>query len=421
MGALPQVLSFLNKLRKFCDGFTLALLGAVALSFLCPPREAAADAAALASKLVVAALFFLHGAKLSRQALWGGLTAVRVHLAILAATFVMFPLLGLAAAPLAEKALGPEMTLGILFLAALPSTVQSSIAFTSIARGSVAVAVCAASASSILGVALTPLLVHLTVHVPAASAGLGAVRELALQLVLPFAAGQALRPAVKGLLARHGGVLGFTDRLSVVFIVFVSFSRANVEGLWQGVSPAQLLPLALFCLAILAAALLLTHLGGVILGFSPEDRTAVLFCGSKKSLMAGVPMAGVLFSPAMAGVAILPLMFFHQLQLVACAQIARMLGARAARREAGRGREGGDAQAGRAGREGGSSHEGPEGTEGPEGPEETGGPEGTGGTEGTGETEGTGGTGGTEGNGGTEGTGGTEAQGDKPGAAEKDG
>ncbi|MDR1041157.1 MAG: bile acid:sodium symporter [Deltaproteobacteria bacterium] len=319
-----------GRLKGMADGFTLALLAAVALSFLVPPRGAAADAAALASKLVVAALFFLHGAKLSREALLSGLTAYRVHLVILAATFVMFPLLALALRPLAELALGPELAVGILFLAALPSTVQSSIAFTSIARGNVAAAVCAASASSIIGVLATPLLVSLTIRIPAATAGLDAIRDLFVQLILPFAAGQALRPLVKGAIARHGAVVGFTDRLSVVFIVFVSFSHATVAGLWKGLHLSLLPPLAGFCLAILAAALAITSVAARLLGFSAEDRTAVLFCGSKKSLMAGVPMAGVLFSPAVAGVVILPLMFFHQIQLVVCAQIARILGERKA-------------------------------------------------------------------------------------------
>ncbi|MDR1081671.1 MAG: bile acid:sodium symporter [Deltaproteobacteria bacterium] len=323
-----------GRLGGIADGFTLALLGAVALSFVCPPRGAAADAAALMSKLVVGALFFLHGAKLSREALIGGLTAFRVHLVILAATFLMFPLTALAAKPLADRALGPELAAGIVFLAALPSTVQSSIAFTSIARGSVAVAVCAASASSVIGVLATPAIVAFTMHAPSVSAGTDAVKDLALQLLLPFAAGQALRPLMRGFLDRRGAVVGFTDRLSVVFIVFVSFSHAAVEGLWKGIHLSLLPPLAGFCMAILAVALFLTGLAGRLMGFSREDRTAVLFCGSKKSLMAGVPMAGVLFTPAAAGVAILPLMFFHQIQLMVCAQIARILGERRAREDA---------------------------------------------------------------------------------------
>jgi sodium/bile acid cotransporter 7 len=323
-----------KRLRGLADGFTLALLGAVALSFLCPPTGAAAGDAALMSKLVVGALFFLHGAKLSREAIMGGLTAYRVHLAILAATFLLFPLLALAMTPLASRTLGPELATGILFLAALPSTVQSSIAFTSIARGSVAVAVCAASASSIIGVLVTPLLVSLTIHIPAASAGMDAVKDLVVQLILPFAAGQAMRPLTRGFLERHGSVVSFTDRLSVVFIVYVSFSHASTEGLWKGLHLSLLPPLAGFCLALLAVALGITAVAGRLLGFSRDDRTAVLFCGSKKSLMAGVPMAGVLFTPAVAGVVILPLMFFHQIQLIVCAQIARIMGERRAAEEA---------------------------------------------------------------------------------------
>jgi sodium/bile acid cotransporter 7 len=343
--------SLTARLRRLADGFTLALLGAVALSFLLPPRGAAAGAASLASWAVVASLFFLHGAKLSREALLGGLSAFRVHLAILAATFVMFPLMALALEPLASRSLGPELAAGILFLAALPSTVQSSIAFTSIARGNVAAAVCAASASSLVGVIATPLLVRLTIHLPAAPSGLDAVRDLCLQLVLPFAAGHAARPLLKGLLLRREAIVGFTDRLSVVFIVYVSFSRAATEGLWAGLSWTQLPPLAAFCAILLAAALLATSLAGRLMGLPPGDRAAVMFCGSKKSLMAGVPMAGALFTPAMAGAAILPLMFFHQIQLVVCAQIARIIGSRRSREEGGIGNGGPGGKAGREGRQ----------------------------------------------------------------------
>ncbi|MDR2613462.1 MAG: bile acid:sodium symporter [Deltaproteobacteria bacterium] len=342
------MLSIPGRLWRVLDGFTLALLGAVALSFLLPPRGAAAGAASALSGLVVAALFFLHGAKLSREALLGGLTAFRVHLVILAATFALFPLLALALKPLAVTALGPELAAGILFLAALPSTVQSSIAFTSIARGNVALAVCAASASSVLGVLLTPAITALVVRIPAAAVGPGAIWDLFLQLVLPFMAGQAARPRLKGFLARRGGLIGFTDRLSVVFIVYVSFSHATVAGLWRALSPAALPPLAGLCLLLLALALLLTALAGRLLGFSPADRAALLFCGSKKSLMAGVPMAGVLFPPAAAGVVILPLMFFHQIQLIVCAQIARSIGRRRGRGE-GEAPEGGEGTGGGAG------------------------------------------------------------------------
>jgi sodium/bile acid cotransporter 7 len=147
--------------------------------------------------------------------------------------------------------------------------------------------------------------------------------DLFLLLLFPFALGQILRPLIKGFMERRQIILYATDRLAVIFIVFVSFSHATVSGLWKSLSLWQFLLLLLSCGLILTLALALTYLAGKKLNFSPSDRAAILFCGSKKSLMAGVPMAGIIFSPSVAAVVILPLMIFHQLQLLVCAQIAR--------------------------------------------------------------------------------------------------
>lgn len=323
------MLSLLKRALGLFDFLTLGLITAVLLAFFLPPKGNAAVFFSVLTNIIVFFLFFLHGAKLSPQNLISGLKSFKAHIVILLSTFVMFPVITLLLGPVFNVFLSPELYLGLLFLACLPSTVQSSITFTSIAKGNVAAAVCAASFSSLLGVILTPLLVGILIKVPGASPSkLTVLRDLCLQLICPFALGQMIRPRIIGFLERHGSVISFTDRLSVIFIVFVSFSHAVVEGLWKNLTLEELISLLFSCGLILFLALFLTSMAGRLLGFNAPDRAAILFCGSKKSLMAGVPMAGIIFSHSVAGVVIVPLMIFHQLQLVVCAQIARVLSRR---------------------------------------------------------------------------------------------
>ncbi|MBA3812274.1 MAG: bile acid:sodium symporter, partial [Caulobacteraceae bacterium] len=113
-------------------------------------------------------------------------------------------------------------------------------------------------------------------------------------------------------------------------VVYGAFSAAVVEGLWRRVSALQIGQLIVVCAGLLAAVLGVTVLFARAAGFAKADEIAIVFCGSKKSLASGVPMAGILFPPAAVGLLVLPLMVFHQLQLMACAVIARRYGARAA-------------------------------------------------------------------------------------------
>jgi solute carrier family 10 (sodium/bile acid cotransporter), member 7 len=314
----------MNRLVAFRpDPYILALLGVVVLASLLPASGVAADGLSPLSKLVVALLFFLHGAKLSRQAVVAGLTHWRLHLSVLAVSFVVFPALGLLLSRLPAALVPAPMTMGLLYLCCLPSTVQSSIAFTALARGNVAAAVCAASASNLLGMAATPLLVGVLMHVQGAGPGPGAVTDIALQLLAPFILGQIAQPWLSGFLTRHKFVLSFVDRGAILLIVYAAFSRAVIDGVWSRVSPTELLLVAALCAALLAAILWVTAGLGKRLGFSIEDRIVLVFCGSKKSLVTGAPMAAILFAPALAGVIIVPLMIYHQLQMLACAWLAR--------------------------------------------------------------------------------------------------
>ena len=325
-GMCVDAMSLLSRLRP--DTFTLALLATVGLATFLPARGAVVAPLEALIHAAIALLFFLHGARLSRQAILEGAAHWRLHLVVLASTFVLFPLLGLGLRALLTPWVEPRLLLGLLFLCLLPSTVQSSIAFTSMAGGNVAAAVCSASASNLLGIALTPLLVGLVLHSGGPDSGpggvsLGAVGTLVGELFVPFVAGHLLRRWIGAWVERRRAVLGLVDRGSILLVVYGAFSEAVVNGLWSRLGPREVLLIGALSAVLLAAVLVSTTGLARVLGFGRADEITLVFCGSKKSLATGVPMAGVLFPAATVGAIVLPLMVFHQLQLMVCAVLAR--------------------------------------------------------------------------------------------------
>lgn len=304
------------------DPYILLLLGTVGLAALLPARGTAADVASGASTTAIALLFFLYGVRLSAREALEGLKHWRLHVTVLAATFVVFPLLGLAAHGLVPVLLTHPLYQGLLFLTLVPSTIQSSIAFTSIARGNVPAAICAGSFSSLAGIVLTPLLAAALLGNSGGGFSADSLVKIVLQLLVPFLAGQVLRRWVSRFVARHKKVLGLVDRGSILLVVYTAFSEGMVQGIWHQVSPARLGGLLVVEAALLALMLALTWYGSKALGFGRGDRIAIQFAGSKKSLASGLPMASVLFG-AHASLAVLPLMLFHQMQLMVCAVIAK--------------------------------------------------------------------------------------------------
>ena len=304
------------------DPFILMLIAVVVAASLLPVRGAGAVFAGGLTDAAIVLLFFLHGAKLSREAILSGFGAWRVHGTVLTATYVLFPLIGIAVRYLFAGWTSPALLDGLLFLCLLPSTVQSSVAFTAIARGNVAAAVCSASISNIAGIFLTPLLASLLIGHMATGSG-DAIQKIAFQLLLPFIAGHLCRPLLLGFLDRHKALIGRVDRGSILLVVYTAFSASVVEGMWHRLDAADLVLILAIDLAILAIVLLATWTAGRRLGFSRADEIVILFCGSKKSLVSGVPIAGTLFPAAMMGPVILPLMLFPQIQLMACAVIAQ--------------------------------------------------------------------------------------------------
>ena len=219
------------------------------------------------------------------------------------------------------------MALGFLYLCCLPSTVQSSVAFTSIAKGNVPAAICSATLSNLVGIALTPALVGLLLSAHGGVAGMDAVLAIVEQLLLPFALGQAVRPWVAHWMHRHAKLVSHVDRGSILMVVYGAFSEAVSGGLWSSTSSSALGMMFVVAAILLAIVLAATTVISRRLGFSLPDRIAIIFCGSKKSMASGVPMASILFPAASVGSIVLPVMIFHQIQLMACAWIARRFAA----------------------------------------------------------------------------------------------
>ncbi|SCK12168.1 bile acid:sodium symporter family protein [Vogesella sp. LIG4] len=309
--------------RFLPDNFTLGLITAVLLATLLPCSGSAARLLEWVTDFAIGLLFFLHGAKLSREAVLAGITHWRLHLTVLAATFVLFPLLGVVLKPLLTGLTTPELYLGLLYLCLLPSTVQSSIAFVSVAEGNVPAAVCSATASNLLGIALTPLLVGWLLVSGQVGSSAGSAMTIVYQLLLPFVAGQLLRPWLGRWVDRHKSKLKLVDQGSILLVVYTAFSAAVIGGLWRDTPLPALGGLLLACASLLALVLGLTRLASRKLGFNLADEITIVFCGSKKSLASGVPMAKVLFAGHAIGAIVLPLMLFHQIQLMVCAVLAR--------------------------------------------------------------------------------------------------
>ena len=315
--------------RFLPDTFTILLVLTVLTASVLPISGAPAQWFSLATKIAIAALFFLHGARLSRDVVIAGLLHWRLHLVIVSVTFVLFPLAGLLLGEVFRGILTPQLFIGVLYLCTLPSTVQSSIAFTSMAGGNVPAAICAASASNIFGMFLTPLLCGVLLSAGGhGGVSLDAMMQIFVQLLLPFIAGQALQPLIGNWVRAHKKILTPIDRGSILMVVYGAFSEAMIEGIWHNFSIADLLIILAIDLGLLAAMLTITMFGSRKLGFNREDEIAITFCGSKKSLASGVPMANAIFAGQPIGAIVLPLMIFHQVQLMACAVIAQRYAAK---------------------------------------------------------------------------------------------
>mgnify|MGYP000486385114 CR=1 FL=1 len=307
------------------DPMMVKLILTVLLASIFPARGAFVPLFAWLTTAAIALLFFMHGAKLSRDKIIAGSSHWRLHLWIMLSTFVLFPLIGLLLLWWHPVDVTIEIYNGFLFLCILPATVQSAIAFTSIAGGNVAAAICSASASSLLGVFISPLLVKVVMDTNSSgdnTAGLEQTGKIVLQLLVPFIAGHLARPLISGWIKHHRSLAGEINQTSILLVVYTAFSEAVVNGIWHQINTHTLLWIVAGSLLLLFVILSINLAFARLFNFNRADEITIIFCGSKKSLANGVPMANILFPAATVGIILLPLMIFHQMQLMICSYIA---------------------------------------------------------------------------------------------------
>ena len=307
------------------DRFVLMLLGALALGWLLPVHGAALAAAQNIIFVGIFLLFFLHGLRLPRAEVAKAAKSWRVQGATLGFSFVVMPLAGWAVAQLAAPALPAALVAGIIYLAVLPSTVQSAISYASLGGGNVATSVVGAALSNLTGIVLTPALVALLIG-GAAGVSLdgGVVMKIATMLLLPFALGQGAQHWLGAWAQGQKALLSLFDRGVILLAVYIAFAGAVSSGALGALDAKILAILCALLLVLLAFAFAGAWGLGSVLGLARVDRISLLFAGAHKSIATGAPMAAILFGVD-AGLVILPAILYHMAQLLVSAPIAGRL------------------------------------------------------------------------------------------------
>ena len=318
----------MSTLRRWVDPFVLLLLATLAAGLLVPVPEAARGPLDVTARAGIALLFFTYGLRLPTREVHAGLRNIRLQGTILAVTFVLWPLVGLGLSWASGPLIGTALATGVVFLSVLPSTVQGSVALTSIAKGNIPAAITAATASNVAGMVLTPLLVLLLMG-QVATPGFGGVRSVLVQLLLPFVLGQLLSRWAGEWVRQRKWVTLVVDRTAICLMLFNAVSAATAQGAWAQVHWSMLVTVGVLALALLAGMSALLWFSGPKLGLALPERIVLMLAGSQKSLATGLPMGAVLFSPATLATLVVPLIIYHQLQLILGAMLAGQLARRA--------------------------------------------------------------------------------------------
>lgn len=316
--------------RVGLNGFFLALIGTVVLARIVAFTQVANWLPTLdnIADIGVSLVFFFYGLKLNSESLLKGLNNYKIHVVVQLSTFLLFPMLILTVVKLTGRDMHDYLWLGVFYLAALPSTVSSSVVMVSIAGGNISAAIFNASISSIAGIFITPLWMSLWIEPAGVGGGLGEVfLKLTLQVLLPVVLGFLLNRKWGWVADRHKKSLQHFDQFVILLIVLNSFMAAFSGRMFDHQTVGELLVMGVAMLTLFFLVFFLMNILSRWVGLNREDRITVLFCGSKKSLVQGAVMGKVLFvNPAMMAAALVPVMVYHALQLLAGSSIAQRMG-----------------------------------------------------------------------------------------------
>jgi len=334
VGLVPRAKSFAARLGL--DWFLLALLLMILLAYLWPQAGLKDGPLALGTitDIGVSVIFLFYGLRLSPEKLKAGLSNWRLHLLVQLSTFVLFPVLVLLVMQVVNADSSDLLWLGIFYLAALPSTVSSSVVMVSVAGGNMPAAIFNASISSLLGVFITPLWMGLFLSTSAGTIDMQDVMlKLVLQVLAPVILGIILHNRFGAFAEKHKSRIRFFDQSIILLIVYSSFCESYARNLFGGLSMLHLLGLGVGMLALFF--LVYSIISGIskLLNLTWQDKITAVFCGSKKSLVHGTVMSKVLFPDAnVVGIILLPIMLYHALQLVIASILAQASARKATQR-----------------------------------------------------------------------------------------
>ena len=323
--------SLLTKWKKYLpDPFILGIISMIVLAWLIPGIGGVNSFFNLKVLIQygIALLFFFYGLRLSPEKLVNDLKNWRLHLLIQSITFIVFPLLVLLFRPFLKGTDNEVLWLAVFFLAALPSTVSSSVVMVSIAKGNIPSAIFNASISGVIGIVVTPLLMGFFLEKQAEAFDFGGVMiDLVTTILLPVFAGLVLHRFWGGWAIKNKRYLSLFDKSVILSVVYRSFSDSFLNGIFKNISWFDLIVLTASVIALFFVVLNLTRALTRLMKFNREDSITVIFCGSKKSLMHGSVMAGVIFAGSSAGsIFLVPVMIYHAFQLFYISLIAEKLG-----------------------------------------------------------------------------------------------
>ncbi|WP_068717662.1 bile acid:sodium symporter family protein [Vibrio tritonius] len=317
-------MSVLAKIKK--EWFLASMVVAIGLAVITPNLGKSDGVLHLniVTEFGIAIVFFLHGLGMSPKAIKAGLANWKLHVYVQLATFVVYPLLWVIFGSSFLKFMPAALAFGFCYLFSLPSTISSSVTMTSVGKGNVPGAIFNASLSTILGVFITPALIQAFMGLQGVQLDLmGSVISIAKMLLIPMIVGQLLRPYLSDWATRHKAIVGKVDKYVIILIVYNAFCDSVNNGIWSQFSLELLASSIVICFIVLMIMVHGIQWGARKVGFVLPDEVAAVFCGTKKTLAAGIPMAKVIFgADPNLGMLLLPIMLYHPMQIFYCAILA---------------------------------------------------------------------------------------------------
>ena len=308
------------------DGFVLSIIAVIGIAYIFPQWGTADSLFPIdtISAIGISLIFFFYGLKLSPQKLKAGLKNWKLHLLVQASTFLIFPFIVLTFYPLMQNEEQETLWLAFFFLAALPSTVSSSVVMVAMAKGNIPAAIFNASISGIIGIVLTPIWMGLFVQNTQADFDFTEIyTKLLLQILVPVFLGLLLQRFLGVLAQKYGSQLSLFDKSIILLIIYKSFAESFEAKIFGSVSLLDFVMLFIGVLALFFLVFFSTGITAKKLKFNLEDQITAQFCGTKKSLVHGTVFSKILFGKmASIGIILLPLMIYHASQILIMSIIA---------------------------------------------------------------------------------------------------